>query len=120
MSDIIKKSHPEQKILLLNRKINEKLISIPFYLQVGGVGQAAQAQVQEVLAGENDKTLGGTAKSQQVEEVGRVVGMMDPAIREAATPPVTPGAITLKMTGNLFGHYRNTDYTEAETMQGCN
>lgn len=71
------------------------------YLQVGGVGQAAQAQVQEVLAGESGQPLGGTAKFQQVEEVGRVAGMKDPATR-GATTTVTPGAITLtKMTGNL-------------------
>lgn len=68
------------------------------------MGRAAQAQVQEDLAGESDQPLGGTTKSLRVEEVGRVAGTMDPATREATTP-VTPGAITLtKMTGNLcFG-----------------
>lgn len=72
--------------------------------EVGGVGQAAQAQVQEVLAGEIDHPLGGTAKSQRVEE-GRVAGMMDSATRGAtATTPVTPGAILLtKMTGPIRG-----------------
>lgn len=63
------------------------------------MGRAAQAQVQEDLAGETEQPLGGTAKAQRVEEEGRVAGMMDPATRGAATP-VTPGAIT-KMTGNL-------------------
>lgn len=75
-------------------------------LEVGGVGQAAQAQVQEVLAGESGQPLGGTAKFQQVEEVGRVAGMKDPATR-GATTTVTPGAITLtKMTGPIRGLMR--------------
>lgn len=60
---------------------------------------ATQVQVLEVLAGESDQTLGGTVKPQQVEEVGRVAGMMVLATRVPATP-VTPGSIT-KMTGNL-------------------
>lgn len=67
------------------------------------MGQAAQAQVQEVLAGESGQPLGGTAKSQRVEEVGRVAGTMDPATR-GATTAATPGAITLtKMTGPIHG-----------------
>lgn len=76
---------------------------LPFmYFQVGGVGRAAQAQVPEVLAGGSGQPLGGTAKPQRVEEVGRVAGTMDPATR-GATTPVTPGAITsTKMTGDLF------------------
>lgn len=75
----------------------------PRPLEVGEVGRAAQAQAQEALAGEIDQPLGGTAKSQQVVEVVKVAGMMDPATREAATP-VTPGAITLtKMTGPIHG-----------------
>lgn len=72
-----------------------------FNLQVGEVGQAAQALVQEVQAGESDQPLVGTAKSQRVE-VDRVAGKMDPTTREATATPVTPGAITLtKKTGNL-------------------
>lgn len=71
--------------------------------EVGGVGRAAQAQVREVPAGESGQPLGGTAKSQQVEEVDRVAGTMDPATRGAPTT-VTPGAITLtKMTGLIPG-----------------
>lgn len=79
------------------------------------MGPAAQAQVQEVLAGEIDHPLDGTAKSQRVEE-DRVAGTMDSATRGAtATTPVTPGAITLtKMTGNFC--YRHNDYTDAETL----
>ena len=68
------------------------------FSQVGGVGRAAQAPVQEVLAGESDRPLGGTTN--RVEEVGRAAGTTAPATRGAATT-VTPGAITLtKMTGN--------------------
>lgn len=55
------------EILLQNTKVNGKWISFSFYLQVGGVGRAAQGQVQEVqevLAGESDQPLGGTAKPQ--------------------------------------------------------
>lgn len=65
------------------------------------MGQEAQAQLQEVLAGGIDRPLGGTPKPQRVEEVGRVAGTMDPATRgTTTTTPVTPGAITLtKMTG---------------------
>lgn len=76
--------------------------------EVGGVGPAAQAQVQEVPAGEIDHPLDGTAKSQRVEE-GRVAGTMDSATRGAtATTPVTPGAITLtKMTGPIHGQHQN-------------
>lgn len=67
------------------------------------MGQAAQALVQEVLAGENGQPLGGTAKAQRVEQVGRVAGTMDLATRGAPTT-VTPGAITLtKMTGPIPG-----------------
>lgn len=71
------------------------------YLQVGGVGQANQALMWEVLAGESrDHHLGGTAKSQQVELVGRVAGMIVPTTKEAI-PIVTLGATTLtKMIGN--------------------
>lgn len=66
-------------------------LCISMYLQVGGVGKVAQAQIQEALAGESrGQPLGGTAKSQRVEEVGRVAGMMDPATRGATT--VIPGA----------------------------
>ncbi len=66
------------------------------------MGQAVQAKVQEVLAGEIDQPLDGTVKSHQVEEAGIVAGMMDPATRGATTPtPVTPGATLTKMTGNL-------------------
>lgn len=76
----------------------------PRPLEVGGAGRAAQAQVQEVLAGENDQTLGGTAKSQRVEAVDRVAGTVDPTTRGATTTPVTPGAITLtKTTGPIRG-----------------
>lgn len=64
-----------------------------FNLQVGAVGRAAQALVQEVQVGESDHPLVGTAKSQRVE-VDRVAGMMDPITREATATPVTPGAIT--------------------------
>lgn len=47
----------------------------PRHPEAGEVGRAAQVQIQEVLAGEiRDKPLGGTAKSQPVEEVGRVAG----------------------------------------------
>lgn len=61
------------------------------------MGQVAQAQRQEVLAGESrDKPLHGTAKAPRMEEVDRAAGMMDPATRV-----VTPGTTTLtKMTGN--------------------
>lgn len=70
--------------------------------EVGGVGRAAQAQVQEVLVGESGRPLGGTIKAQQVEEVGRIAGTMDPATRGATT--VTPGAITItEMTGPIRG-----------------
>lgn len=84
--------------------MNKKNVTAFHLLQVGEVGQAAQAQVQGVLAGESDQPLGGTAKCQRVGEVDKVAGTMDPATREATTP-VTPGAITLtKMTGNVcFG-----------------
>lgn len=76
---------------------------LPRPLEVGGVGRAAQAQVQEVLAGGTGQPLGGTAKAQQVEEAGRVAGTMDPATR-GATTAATPGAITLtKMTGPIHG-----------------
>lgn len=79
---------------------------LPRPLEVGEVGQAAQAQVQEVQAGESDQPLVGTAKSQQVE-VDRVAGMMDPTTREATATPVTPGAITLtKKTGPIHGLMR--------------
>lgn len=75
----------------------------PRPLEVGGVDQAAQALVQEVLAGENGQPLGVTAKAQRVEQVGRVAGTMDLATRGAPTT-VTPGAITLtKMTGPIPG-----------------
>lgn len=73
----------------------------PRPLEVGGVGRAAQAQVQEDLAGEIEHLLGGTAKAQRAEGVGRVAGTMVPATR-GATTPVTPGAIT-KMTGPIHG-----------------
>lgn len=66
----------------------------PRPLEVGGVGQAAQAQVQEALVGESDQPLAGTAKAQQVEVVGRATGMMEPTTRGATATPVIPGAIT--------------------------
>lgn len=75
----------------------------PRPMQVGGLGRAAQARVQEVLAGESGQLLDGTTKSQRVEEVDRVAGMMDPATK-GATTTVTPGAIILtKMTGPIRG-----------------
>lgn len=76
----------------------------PRPLEVGGVGLAVQALIQEVLAGEiRDKPLGGTAKSQRVEEVGRVAGKRDLATR-GAPPTVTPGATALtKRTGPIPG-----------------
>lgn len=76
----------------------------PRPLEAGGVGQAAQVQIQEVLAGESrDQPLGGTAKPHKTEEVGRVAGMMDPATR-VVTTTVTPGATTLtKMTDPVPG-----------------
>lgn len=76
----------------------------PRRLEVGGVGQAPQAQILEVLAGESrDQPLGGTAKFHQMLEVGRGAGMTDPAIR-VVTTTATPGATTLtKMTGPALG-----------------
>lgn len=64
------------------------------------VGRATRVQVQEALAGASDKTLVGTIKPQQTEEVGKAAGTMDPATR-VATTTVTLGAITpTKTTGN--------------------
>lgn len=76
----------------------------PRALEAGGVGQAAQVQTQEDLAGvSKDQPLGGTAKAHRMEEVGRVAGMMDPATR-VVTTTVTPGATTLtKMTDPVPG-----------------
>lgn len=66
-------------------------------LQVGVLGQAAQAQIVEVLVGGNrDKHLGGKVKDLLIKEVGIVAGMMNPVTR-TATPGTT---ITSKMTGN--------------------
>lgn len=66
----------------------------PRPLQAGGVGRAMQALNQ---AGENkDPPLVGTAKFQEMEEVGRVAGMMDLT--------ATPGATTsTKTTGPILG-----------------
>lgn len=66
-------------------------------LQVGGLGQAAQAQIVEVLVGGNrDKHLAGKVKDLLIKEVGIVAGMMNPVTRT-----VTPGTtITSKTTGN--------------------
>lgn len=70
-------------------------------LAVGEVVQGAQAQVLEVPVGESrDQPLGGIAKARQVEAMGRVDGMMDPATRGATT--VTPGATTSTKTTDLI------------------
>lgn len=74
---------------------------LPRPLEVGVVGQA---QVQEALAGENSQPLDGTANPQQLEDLDRAAGMMDPATKLTTTAAVTPGATTsTKMTGPTPG-----------------
>lgn len=70
--------------------------------EAGAVGQATLAWTQGVLAGESrGQPLVGTTKSSQMEEVGRVAGKMDPAIKVAT---LTPGVTTLtKMTDPIPG-----------------
>lgn len=65
---------------------------LPRHQEAGEEGQATQAWIRDVLAGESrGRTLVGT-KSSQMEEVGRVTGMMDPATKVAI---ITPGRTTL-------------------------
>lgn len=61
------------------------------YLQVGVLGQAAQALIVEALAGESrNKHQVGTVKEE-------VAGMMGPVTRVVTA--ATPGTTTLKTTG---------------------
>lgn len=75
---------------------------LPRHQEAGEVGQAAQAWIQDVLAGESrGQHLVGTTKFNQMEEVVRVAGMMDPATKVAT---ITPGVTTsTKMTDPIPG-----------------